>query len=95
MVDDTRLHQQSLVEALQLPKAELMLFDGDPLKYWPFIRAFENTVGQETIGDGAKLTRLLQYCSGKAKILLQCCTVKEPSEGYALALRLLKERYGD
>ena len=95
LISDTRVHQQSLVDALQLPKAELTTFDGDPLKYWTFIRAFENTVARETISDGAKLTRLLQYCTGKAKKLLQCCTVKEPTEGYALALRLLKERYGD
>ena len=76
MVNDTRIHQQSLVEALQLPKAELVTFDGNPLEYWSFIRAFENTVGQETIGDGAKLTRLLQYCKGKARQLLQCCAAK-------------------
>ena len=76
-------------------KAELVTFDGNPLEYWSFIRAFENTVGQETIGDGAKLTRLLQYCKGKARQLLQCCAVKGPSEGYALAVRLLKERFGD
>ena len=82
LISDTRVHQQSLV-------------DGDPLKYWPFIRAFQNTVAKETISDGTKLNRLLKYCTGKAKHLLQCCTVKEPSEGYTLALRLLKERYGD
>ncbi|XP_038061252.1 uncharacterized protein LOC119731982 [Patiria miniata] len=95
LIRDTRVHQQSLVEALQLPKAELTTFDGDPLKYWTFIREFQNTVARETVSDGAKLTRLLQYCTGRAKQLLRCCTVKEPSEGYTLALRLLKERYGD
>lgn len=34
-------HQQaSLVEALQLPKAEMMTFDGDQLKLWMFTRVF-------------------------------------------------------
>ena len=95
LISDTRIHQQSLVDALQLPKAELTTFDGNPLTYWTFVRAFHNAVRKETTSDAAKLTRLLQYCSGKARKLLQCCTVKEPAEGYALALRLLKERYGD
>ncbi|KAK3700158.1 hypothetical protein QZH41_009867 [Actinostola sp. cb2023] len=31
MLDDTRVHQQSLVDSLQRPKIELMSFDGDPL----------------------------------------------------------------
>ena len=95
LISDTRVHQQSLVDSLQLPKAELTTFDGDPLKYWTFIRAFQNMVARDTISDGAKLTRLLKYCTGKARKLLQCCTVKDPTDGYAFALRLLKERYGD
>jgi hypothetical protein len=95
MMNDTRMHQQSLVDSLQRPKIELMTFDGDPLKYWPFIRAFTNAVDSKSDDDGSKLNSLMQYCSGKARSLLQCCLVKEPTEGYRLAWELLKERFGN
>lgn len=95
MMNDTRMHQQSLVDSLQRPKIELMTFDGDPLKYWPFVRAFTNAVDSKSDDDGSKLNSLMQYCTGKARSLLQCCLVKEPTEGYKLAWQLLKERFGN
>ena len=95
MLDNTRIQQQSLVESLQLPKTELTTFDGDPIGYWTFIRAFENTVDKDTISESAKLARLLQYCTGAARKLIQCCSIKEPNEGYALARKLLKNRFGN
>jgi len=67
MLDDTRVHQQSLVDSLQRPKIELMSFDGDPLKYWPFVRAFSNAVDSKSDDDGSKLISLIQYCTGKAR----------------------------
>ncbi|XP_038058753.1 uncharacterized protein LOC119730035 [Patiria miniata] len=95
MLNNSHLQQQSLVETLQLPKTELMSLDGEPVKYWMFIRSFENIVDKETIGDGAKLARLMQYCTGPARKLMQCCAVKEPSEGYRLARKLLQSRFGN
>ncbi len=95
MLDTTWVQQQLLVESLQVSKTELMSFDGDPLNYWTFIRAFDNTVDKDSISDSAKLARLLQYCTGSARKLIQCCSVKEPREGYALARKLLKNRFGD
>ena len=95
MLIDSRTHQQSLVEAMQLPKNELPTFDGDPLKYWSFIRAFNNTVDKKSTDDGARLVSLFQFCTGKAKKLIQCCMIKEPAEGYLLAKKLLKERFGN
>lgn len=94
MMNDTRMHQQSLVDSLQRPKIESMNFDGDPLKYWPFVRAFTNAVDSKSDDDGSKLNSLMQYCTGKAKSLLQGCLVKEPTEGYKLAWELLREHFG-
>ena len=54
-----------------------------------------NIVDKETISDGAKLARLLQYCTGPARKLIQCCTVKEPSGGYHLARQLLQSQFGN
>ena len=95
MLNDTRVHQQSIIDSLQRPKVELMSFDGDPLKYWPFVRAFRNAVDSKSDDDGFKLNSLIQFCTGKVKGLLQCCLVKDPTEGYELAWQLLKERFGN
>ncbi|KAJ8048963.1 hypothetical protein HOLleu_01488 [Holothuria leucospilota] len=50
--------QNHLIEAVHLPRVELSYFDGNPMKYWSFIRSFENSVGRSNLSDGAKLTRL-------------------------------------
>ena len=50
---------------------------------------------KETITDSAKLNALLQSCTGKARDMLRCCEVLEPAEGYRLARKLLKDRFGD
>ena len=72
-----------------------MTFDGDPIKYWQFIRVFETVVDKESISHTAKLTRLVQYCTGKARRVIQCCMVYEPSVGYAKARQILRERFGN
>lgn len=90
-----RLQQQKILDMMQLPKAELMTFDGNPLKYWVFMQAFKNTVEKDTIDSGSKLLRLHQYCSGKAKNVIQCCLAMEPNQGYTKAWQLLKQRFGN
>jgi len=87
--------QQQMLEALQMPHAELCAYDGDPLKYWMFITAFENNVGCLSVDDSKKLTRLLYYCRGKALRVIQCCASMEPRIGYAKARKLLEERFGN
>ena len=89
------LLQQQMLETLQLPKTELISFDGNPLEYWMFIQAFDNSVGNAPVSDSAKLNRLLQYCKGEALKVIRCCAVKPAPIGYAKARSLLKERFGN
>ncbi|XP_038050892.1 uncharacterized protein LOC119724042 [Patiria miniata] len=95
MLRQSKQQQQSLIETLQLPKAELMCYEGDPLKFWEFWRAFEVNVDSTTISNAAKLTRLLHYCKGEARRVIQACSVMESTQGYARAKTLLKERFGN
>jgi hypothetical protein len=83
--------QQQLIEAIRLPKTELPVFAGDPATYWHFVRAFEHSIDRCNIDDTAKLTRLLQYCTGKAKKTIECCVAMSPSIGYTRAKQLLHE----
>ena len=47
-----------MINIMQLPKAELMTFNGDPLEFWMFMRSFDNSIGSVAIDDSAKLNRL-------------------------------------
>ena len=71
-----------------------MSFDGDPLKYFFFMRSFENSVDKETDDKSRRLQLLIQYCSGKAKVI-ESCVLLESDEGYGEAKKLLTERFGD
>ena len=84
-----------MINIMQLPKAELMTFNGDPLEFWMFMRSFDSSIGNASIDDSAKLNRLFQYCKGEALKVIECCAVMQPSEGYAKANALLKERFGN
>jgi len=85
-----------LVATLKLPQAQIPKFDGEPMKYWMFMRTFDDCVGCADVDAAAKLNRLLQYyCTGKALRLIQCCAVMEPEAGYRKARQLLKERLFD
>ena len=47
-----------MISIMQLPKAELMTFNGDPLEFWMFMHSFDNGIGSAAIDDSAKLNRL-------------------------------------
>ena len=86
--------QRQLIDLMHCPKLEIPTFSGDPLKYFVFIRAFEENV-EKNVGDSApRLARLIQYCTGNALALLQGCAIMEPQEGYTTARQLLKDRFG-
>ena len=85
-----------LVLTFRLQQTQLPMFDGSPLKYWLFIRAFDSFVGDTPADSAAKLNHLLQYCTGKALRVIEGCTVMEPQAGYLTKVhQLLKERFGN
>ena len=53
--DETRLLQ--MINIMQLPKAELMTFSGDPLDFRMFMRSFDNSNCGAALDDSAKLNR--------------------------------------
>ena len=89
------LQQARLMGVLQAPKVSIHKFEGDPMGYFAFIRAFEENVDKLLDDDGSKLARLTQLCTGKAARAIQCCSMLPPAEGYRKARQLLKTRFGD
>ncbi|XP_071491771.1 uncharacterized protein [Diadema antillarum] len=84
---------QAIDLALNMPKPEIAVFDGNPLEYWGFINQFETTVASKTSDERVKLTYLIQYCRGKAKESIENCTFLD-KEGYQKAREILADQFG-
>ncbi|XP_063962490.1 uncharacterized protein LOC135155922 [Lytechinus pictus] len=80
--------------SMNMPKAELAKFDGDPVKYSGFINSFDVNVACKVKDDKTKLMYLLQYCEGKARECIECCDLMPSDEGYKKARSILASQYG-
>lgn len=78
-----------------LPPRNLQIFDGDPLQYKSFIRAFENVVEKKTNNPSDCLSFLEQYTRGQPKDLVHSCQHIPPDQGYHRAKSLLAQHFGD
>ena len=87
--------QSGLLGVLQAPKVEVPTFNGDPMKYFPIIHAFEERVEKLLPDNGSRLAQLTQLCTGDAARAIQCCSLLPPYCGYPKARELLVERFGD
>ena len=84
----------TLQEGFNLPKPELLTFNGTPADYCKFISNFETNIGTRVSDDRLRLSYLIQYCNGEAKSCIEDCVLLEPSEGYERARSILYSRYG-
>ena len=81
--------------SISIPKMELVPFDGRPDAYLPFMCTFNETVGKSRISAQAKLTHLLRYTFGKARLAIEHCSMISNDGGYDEALGILKNIFGD
>ena len=86
--------QQESTLVLTLPEPEVPSFNGNPVEYWTFIRAFENLIERKTTSENARLYYLVQYTIGEVQELVKSCLLMDPEEGYREARIPLKQRYG-
>ena len=84
----------TLQEGFNLPKPELLTFQGKPTDYCKFIKNFEANVESKVKDDQLRLSYLIQYCKGEAKSSVEDCVLLEPKEGYKRARSILYSRYG-
>lgn len=89
----TLLIQQQCLAAL--PKREMPVFDGDPLMYHTFIKAFQNGVERNTNNNSDRLYFMEQHSKGHARELIRSCQHINPDNGYMRAKALLKEHFGN
>ena len=56
-----------LAQVLSLPRVDIEIFDGDPMRYHSFMSLFDECVDKVTDDNQTKLTRLFQFTTGCAK----------------------------
>lgn len=86
------LVQQQLL--MSLPSRDIPAFDGDPLQYRSFIRAFEHSI-ESKANKADCLYFLEQFTKGQPQELVRSCLHMMPERGYALAKSLLHEHFGN
>ncbi|CAG2227643.1 unnamed protein product [Mytilus edulis] len=84
----------TLHEGFNLPKPELLTFNGTPLDYSKFIRNFETNIEGRISDNSLRLSYLIQYCRGEAKCCIEDCVLLDSDEGYKRARAILYSRYG-
>ena len=89
------ISRSELLGLLNLPSVQLDYFDGDPLQYHSFFAVFDERVDRVTSDCRIKLSRLLQYCTGKAKRAIRFCSLIDGDQGYTEARNILKKRFGN
>ena len=86
----------SLVQALNLPRVEIVKFDGNPRRYMTFMAIFKETVESVTKDGHTRLTQLLyQYhTTGEAHSTVESCVIQGGELGYKQAMEKLRSRFG-
>ncbi|VDP89481.1 unnamed protein product [Echinostoma caproni] len=79
---------------VELPKREILRFDGNPKSYCAFIKQFHSMVEKKTKNNETCLTYLIQYYEGEAKKAIQHCMILEPDDELMRAKEILKKRFG-
>ena len=79
----------------KLPQPRVPTFDGNPVEYRTFVRAFESLIESRTSSSTERLYYLEQYTAGDVKELVRSCHHLAPDEGYAEARRLIEKKFGD
>ena len=89
---------RTLVSALDvgfnIPRAEILTFDGDPLEYCQFIHNFDVNIASLISDPRKRLAYLIQYCRGEAKQVIENCCMYESERGYKKAREILYHQFG-
>ena len=93
MERSSRIHSSTGI-SVKLPKLEIQSFSGEKLKWAEFWDSFEAAVHLNTsLSEVEKLNYLMSKLSGEAKN--SASGIQLSNDNYQVAVKLLKERYGD
>ena len=81
-------------QGFEMPKRELLTFDGNPLNYWLFVKNFKVNIAKRVPDAESRLEYLIQHCSGKAReAITNCAIISEPNAGYRKAQEILYHQH--
>ena len=90
-----QLMAYTIRHGFEMPKRELLTFDGNPLNYWLFTNNFEVNIAKRVPDPETRLTYLIQHCTGKAREAIKNCAImSDPEQGYRKAQEILYHRFG-
>ena len=92
--NDEGLSTSEFANLLAMPKVGMDKFDGNPANYQNFMALFDESFGTLS-DDQVKLTRLLFYTTGAAKLAIKDTILIGGSQGYQQARKLLHDRFGN
>ncbi|XP_039626054.1 uncharacterized protein LOC120539738 [Polypterus senegalus] len=92
---DQQKQQQNKAQAPNVPHIKVPVFEGAPLTYINFIRAFDRIIDQEVSDPGNKLEYLVQFTKGEPRNIAQNSACLPSEEGYRNARRMLDTFYGN
>ena len=92
--DLVRTLASALDVAFNIPRAEILTFDGDPLEYCQFIHNFDANIASLISDPRKRLAYLIQYCRGEAKQVIENCCMYESERGYKKARKILYHQFG-
>ena len=81
-------------EGINLPKPEILYFNGNPREYTKFMTSFDANIDQKVTNCQRKLNYLIQFCKGEARAAIEDCVMLDPDEGFDRAKTILKSLYG-
>ena len=82
-------------KASLLPVREIPSFDGDPLQFHAFIRAFEQGIENKTDNMQDRLYYLEQYTVGQPRQIVSSCQHMDVESGYKEARKQLEWHFGN
>ena len=93
--NDSSMIKPDILTLLNAPKVEVETFTGNPIEFKTFMSIFNESVGNTSLSDQSKLTRLIQCTSGNAKAAIKNCALNGDQDGYTEALAILGKRFGE
>ena len=94
LVQQNPVMEEFVKQQETLPRRHVPVFDGNPLEYCTFIRAFETVIEAKEPDYSGRLYYLEQHTSGRPQEIVRSCLYMVPKEGYEKAKGLLERRFG-
>ena len=85
---------KTLGHLINLPPLELKRFSGDPDEFDDFVTTFNEVIGNVISDPAAKLIRLKSQVTGIASDSIKMCLTDSGADGYARAMKILRDRFG-